>query len=60
MRFYVSVTPDEFAKIRELAWQERRVPREQAAVLIANALRLADQRAARQARSKKEATYAAV
>jgi hypothetical protein len=61
MRFYMTITREEFKLLSELAWQERRVPREQAAVLLAEALRRRGQRLTRQQEEQpsREELYAA-
>ena len=37
-RLYIPLTTAEFARLRELAWAERRSPRDYAALLLAHAL----------------------
>lgn len=47
--FYISLPADAADRLRELAWRERRSPRQQAAVLVLAALEREDAGAARSA-----------
>ncbi len=40
MRLYIPLTKTEFERLRDLAWAERRSPRDHAALLIARSLGL--------------------
>lgn len=63
MRFYVTITREEFDLLSRMAWQERRIPREQAAVLLAQALRSVSRRDQRRSQTNdhdmaREVSYA--